>query len=214
MHLYINFNLLSLDRVKAEMEVKLKELEEHKNREVEEMRLEKQDILTKLDVEKRDLERQKEELEATIHREKLELDKEREVLEREKLDEIEGIIREKENEIEELKEKAQHEIDELRDRLDETERSAEFATLHYNHAFHLLTLGRTRGAGGCRPRTPLKVFLSFFLEDKTSARDVFSSCSFILCANFETSSVMVSCFGQFLILGKIQDSGQDGHHCW
>ncbi|XP_073249049.1 uncharacterized protein [Porites lutea] len=109
-------------RIKAEMEVKLKELEEHKNREVEEMRLEKQDILTKLDVEKRDLERQKEELEATIHREKLELDKEREVLEREKLDEIEGIIRDKENEIEELKEKAQHEIDELRDRLDETER--------------------------------------------------------------------------------------------
>ena len=150
------------------MEVKLKELEEHKNREVEEMRLEKQDILTKLDVEKRDLERQKEELEATIHREKLELDKEREVLEREKLDEIEGIIREKENEIEELKEKAQHEIDELRDRLDETERSVEFveiyyfskfATLHYNHAFHLLTLGRTGGAGVCHfPPPPLRFF--------------------------------------------------------
>ena len=197
------------------MEVKLKELEEHKNREVEEMRLEKQDILTKLDVEKRDLERQKEELEATIHREKLELDKEREVLEREKLDEIEGIIRDKENEIEELKEKAQHEIDELRDRLDETERSVEFveiyyfskfATLHYNHAFHLLTLGRTRERGGrvyAISLPPLKVFLSFFLEYKT-ARDVFSSCSFIPCANFETNSVLVSCFGQFLILGKIQ----------
>ena len=206
------------------MEVKLKELEEHKNREVEEMRLEKQDILTKLDVEKRDLERQKEELEATIHREKLELDKEREVLEREKLDEIEGIIQEKENEIEELKEKAQHEIDELRDRLDETERSVEFvemyyfskfATLHYNHAFLLLTHGRTIGGGeGGVDAAPAKVFLSFFLEDQTSARDVFSSCSFISCANFETSSVMVSFYGQFLILGKIQDSDQDGHHCW
>ena len=47
-----------------------------------------------------------------------------------------------------------------------------------------LTLGRTT-----------KVFLSFFLEDKTSARDVFSSCLFILWAHFETSLVMVSCYG-------------------
>ena len=39
-----------------------------------------------------------------------------------------------------------------------------------------------------------KVFLSFFLEDKTSAPDVFSSCSFIPCTLFETSSV-VSCYG-------------------
>lgn len=113
---------LSLFRIKAEMEVKLKEVEEHKSREVEEMRLEKAEILTKLDKEKQDLERQKEELEALIHREKVELDKERQVLEREKLEEIEGIIREKETEIEDLKEKAQHEIDELRERLDETER--------------------------------------------------------------------------------------------
>ena len=37
-----------------------------------------------------------------------------------------------------------------------------------------------------------KVFLSFFLEDTTSAPDVFSSCSFIPCANFETSSVAFS----------------------
>ena len=44
------------------METKLKEMEDHKSREVEEMRLEKQDILAKLDKEKRDLERQKEEL--------------------------------------------------------------------------------------------------------------------------------------------------------
>lgn len=104
------------------MENKLREVEERKSREVEELRLEKQDILSKLDKEKEDLERQKEELETLIHKEKVELDKERKVLEREKLEEIEGIIKDKEMEIEELKEKAQHEIDELRDRLDETER--------------------------------------------------------------------------------------------
>jgi len=109
-------------RIKAEMELKLKEVEDHKSREVEEMRLEKQELLAKLDQEKRELERQKEELESLIHKEKVELDKERQLLEREKLEEIEGIIREKETEIEDLKEKAQHEIDELRDRLDETER--------------------------------------------------------------------------------------------
>lgn len=100
----------------------MKEMEEHKTREVEEIRLEKQHVLSKLEQEKRELEQQKEELESLIHREKVELDKERQVLEREKLSEIEGIIREKEMEIEDLKEKAQHEIDELRERLDETER--------------------------------------------------------------------------------------------
>ena len=42
------------------------------------------------------------------------------------------------------------------------------------------------------PRPPRKVFLSFFLEDKTLAPDVFSSCSFIPHANFETSSVAFS----------------------
>ena len=40
-----------------------------------------------------------------------------------------------------------------------------------------------------------EVFLSFFLEDKTSAPDVFSSCSFIPCVGFETRLVMVSCYG-------------------
>ncbi|XP_067029065.1 kinesin-like protein KIF16B isoform X1 [Acropora muricata] len=109
-------------KIKTEMEVKMKEMEEHKSREVEEIRLEKQHVLSKLEQEKRELEQQKEELESLIHREKVELDKERQVLEREKLSEIEGIIREKEMEIEDLKEKAQHEIDELRERLDETER--------------------------------------------------------------------------------------------
>ena len=48
--------------------------------------------------------------------------------------------------------------------------------------------------GGLDATQP-KVFLSFFLEDKTSAPDVFSSCSFIPRANFETSSVMVSRYG-------------------
>ena len=37
--------------------------------------------------------------------------------------------------------------------------------------------------------TPL---LRFFLDDKTSAPDVFRRCSFIPRAHFETSSVMVS----------------------
>ena len=41
---------------------------------------------------------------------------------------------------------------------------------------------------------PHKVFLSFFLEDKTSAPEVFSSCLFISRAYFETSLVMVSCY--------------------
>ena len=51
-----------------------------------------------------------------------------------------------------------------------------------------LTLGRTR-EGGCHPP---KVLLSFLLEDKTSAPDVFSSCSFIPQAHFELSSEVVS----------------------
>ena len=99
------------------------------------------------------------------------------------------------------------------------------------------------GAGG-----GVSFFWGFFLEDKTSAPEIFSSCSFIHCPHFETSLVMVSCYGYeiwrhkskimqsayacvifhvkhkklpflavltwFLILGKIQDGGQDGDHCW
>ena len=57
-----------------------------------------------------------------------------------------------------------------------------------------LTLGRTKGEGEV-DATPHKVFLSFFLEDKTSVPDVFSSCSFIPRARFERSLVMVSCYG-------------------
>ena len=52
----------------------------------------------------------------------------------------------------------------------------------------------TRGMGRLMP-PPHKVFLSFFLEDKTSAPGVFSSCSFIPHPHFETSLVIVSCYG-------------------
>ena len=58
--------------------------------------------------------------------------------------------------------------------------------------FVLLTFGRTRE--GWMP-TPHKVFLSFYLEDKTSAPDFFSSCSLITRTDFEMSLVMVSCYG-------------------
>ena len=54
---------------------------------------------------------------------------------------------------------------------------------------YLLTLGRTRGKVHATP------FLSFVLPDKTSAHDVFSSCSFISRTHFESSSVTVSFYG-------------------
>ena len=61
-----------------------------------------------------------------------------------------------------------------------------------------LTLPRTRGQ--CQlpppPPPPNKSILSFFfLEDKTLAPDVFSSCSFIPRAYFEASLVIVRCYG-------------------
>ena len=46
-----------------------------------------------------------------------------------------------------------------------------------------------------RVRVRVKVFLIFFLGDKTSALEVFCSCSFILRAHFETSLLMVSYYG-------------------
>ena len=46
------------------------------------------------------------------------------------------------------------------------------------------------GGGVC-----FKVFFIFFLADKTSAPEVFSSCSFIPRAHFETSLMMVSYYG-------------------
>ena len=42
---------------------------------------------------------------------------------------------------------------------------------------------------------PLRFFLIFSLDDQTSAPDVFSSCSFITRAHFETSLVMISFYG-------------------
>ena len=57
-----------------------------------------------------------------------------------------------------------------------------------------LTLGRTRG-GESWMQAPLRFFWVFFLENKTSAPDVFSGCSFIPCAHFKTSLVMVSSYG-------------------
>ena len=51
-----------------------------------------------------------------------------------------------------------------------------------------------RGGGGCHS-FPSEVLLSFFQDDKTSARDVFSSCLFIPRAHFETILVIVSYYG-------------------
>ena len=59
-----------------------------------------------------------------------------------------------------------------------------------SHSEILLTFLST-GGGEVRA----EVFLSIFLEDKASAPDVFSSCSCITSAHFETSSVMVSFYG-------------------
>ena len=51
-----------------------------------------------------------------------------------------------------------------------------------------------RGGGGdCHP--PLRFFLVFFLDYKTSAPDVFSSCSFTPRSHFERSAMMVSFYG-------------------
>ena len=47
---------------------------------------------------------------------------------------------------------------------------------------------------GCHAHSH-KAFLIFFLEDKTSAPEVFCRCSFIPCAHFETSLVVVSYYG-------------------
>ena len=60
--------------------------------------------------------------------------------------------------------------------------------------FNLRTYKGGQGGGGGGWHPP-KVFLSFLIDDKTSAPDVFSSCSFIPRAHFESSSVMVSFYG-------------------
>ncbi|XP_031569292.1 kinesin-like protein KIF16B isoform X2 [Actinia tenebrosa] len=110
------------DRVKAEMESKIKELEKRQKQEMEEYKQHQRNALEKLEHERIELEKQKEELEKEMRKEKIALNEERRMLERDKFEDIDLIIKNKEEEIEDLKEKAQQEIDELRDRLDETER--------------------------------------------------------------------------------------------
>ena len=63
--------------------------------------------------------------------------------------------------------------------------------------FRILNLDpRTyKGVGRGRGVVRVKVFLIFSLGDKTSALEVFCSCSFILRAHFETSLLMVSYYG-------------------
>ena len=61
--------------------------------------------------------------------------------------------------------------------------------------YHLTSDVQGRGSGGGVWMPPPKVFLSFLLEDKISALDFFSSCSFIPRAHFESSSVIVSFYG-------------------
>ena len=50
--------------------------------------------------------------------------------------------------------------------------------------------------GGGEGMLPPKLFLGFFLEDKTSAPDILSSCLFIPYPHSVTSLVMVSCYGR------------------
>ena len=62
-----------------------------------------------------------------------------------------------------------------------------------NVALYRLIPGRTNKGGG---RMASTLFPSFFLEDQTSASEVFSSCSFIpRTSDFETSLVMISYYG-------------------
>ena len=51
------------------------------------------------------------------------------------------------------------------------------------------------GGGGRVVVPPSEVFRNFFPDDKTSAPEVFSSCSCIRRTNFETNLVMASYYG-------------------
>ena len=51
------------------------------------------------------------------------------------------------------------------------------------------------GGGGTSWMLPPRVFLTFLLEDKTLASDVFGSSSFIPRAHFESNSLIVSFYG-------------------
>ena len=77
-------------------------------------------------------------------------------------------------------------------------RKSDFGWIAFTHFLILAVLNpRTFKGGGRLDANPLtcKVFLSFFLEDKTSVSDVFSCCLFIPRAHFGTGLVMVSYYG-------------------
>ena len=59
---------------------------------------------------------------------------------------------------------------------------------------NFLTLGRSRVVGTSWMPPP-RVFMSFLLEDKTLASDVFGSSSFIPRAHFESNLLIVSFYG-------------------
>ena len=80
--------------------------------------------------------------------------------------------------------------------------------LHFSAEFTWVRMKRQTLHSPLNPRTtsggkgavvatppPPKVFLIFSLDDKTSAPEVFCSCSFIPSAHFETTLVMVSNYG-------------------
>ena len=73
-------------------------------------------------------------------------------------------------------------------------RSSPQGTLH-QCAVNPRTYKMGGGGGWGRLQPASEVFFIFFLDGKTSAPDVFSSCSFIPRAHFETSLVMVSHYG-------------------
>ena len=65
----------------------------------------------------------------------------------------------------------------------------------YSHNLQPGVLWQARFLPPPPPPPPLRFFWSFFLNDKASAADVFSSCLFIPHAHLETSLVMVSYYG-------------------
>ena len=65
--------------------------------------------------------------------------------------------------------------------------SPEYGKIKTSSSFNPRTYKGEAGGG-----TPHKVFVIFFLDDKSSAPKVFRSCSFIFRTHFETSLVMVS----------------------
>ena len=71
-----------------------------------------------------------------------------------------------------------------------------FASMYtyINRLFNFSKPSDVQGGGEEECHPPWN-FLNFFLADKTSAPDVFSSCSFTPRAHFETSLVMVDCYG-------------------